>query len=67
MSVPDNKVALWNPVNGECLQINPDKNGLYTLDFAPAQTWILTFGKPSVQAIYDKVYNVSVERASVVT
>ena len=67
VSDPKNKVALWNPVNGECLQINPDKNGLYTLDFAPAQTWILTFGKPSVQAIYDKVYNVSGERTSVVT
>lgn len=37
-------VALWNPINGECLRIKPDRDGAYSLHFAPTQTWLISLG-----------------------
>lgn len=49
-------VALWNPVNGQCLRLKPEADGAYALDFAPAQTWIVTLGPVSSQAQCDGSY-----------
>lgn len=43
-------VALWNPVNGECLRPKIDAGGGYRISFAPTQTWILTLGELSAGA-----------------
>lgn len=57
-------VALWNPVNGQVLDIRP-ADGAYTLEFAPAQTWILTTGQPSAQAQPDGAYRLPGARTDV--
>lgn len=61
------RVALWNPINGECLKWNADKEGDYVLEFAPAQTWIVTVGEPSEKAIFDGVYKVRGERVPILS
>ena len=40
----DAPVALWDPADGRCLRLKPEADGAYALAFAPAQTWIVTFG-----------------------
>lgn len=58
LRVPDHDaaVALWNPINGQCLRLNPEADGSYALDFAPAQTWIVTLGPVSVNLRFDGAY-----------
>lgn len=53
----DATVALWNPVNGQCLRLNPGADGAYALAFAPAQTWIVTLGPVSADVQFDGVYS----------
>lgn len=49
-------VALWNPVNGQCLRPAPDASGAFALQFAPAQSWIMTTGQSARTARYDGDY-----------
>lgn len=58
-------VALWNPVNGQCLRLQPEADGAYALVFAPAQTWIVSFGKVSDGVTFDGTYAVPGERREV--
>lgn len=60
------KVALWNPVNGECLELKGNE-GRYLLEFAPAQTWILTIGAPSDKVVYDGSYQIQQERTALLS
>lgn len=55
------EVKLWNPVNGEVLSLEP-KGSDYTLEFAPAQTWIVTTGSPSQTAQADGAYRLPGQR-----
>ena len=48
--------ALWNPLNGECLRLFPDADGRYTIEFAPAQTWVITTGASAKKAKFDATY-----------
>jgi len=36
--------ALWNPVDGRRLRLRPGADGAFALTFAPAQTWIVSYG-----------------------
>ncbi len=58
-------VALWNPINGECLRLTPEASGGFTLQFAPAQSWIVTTGKSARKANYDGQYSLPRQRESV--
>jgi hypothetical protein len=49
-------IALWNPVNGQCLRLKPEADGAYALAFAPAQTWLVSLGEVSAQAAFDGTY-----------
>ena len=60
------KVALWNPVNGQCLRLKPEADGAYALAFAPAQTWIVSIGKVSDGVAFDGTYAVPGERRELV-
>jgi len=60
-------VALWNPVNGDCLKLLPHPDGRFTLVFAPAQTWIVTTGASAKKAKYDATYRVPASRTNVLT
>jgi hypothetical protein len=53
MNVP---TALWNPVNGDCLKLESDPDGSYSIEFAPAQTWILSTGNSAKNAVYTGTY-----------
>ena len=55
-------VALWNPVNGQCLRLKPEADGAYALAFAPAQTWIVSFGKVADGVTFDATYALPGER-----
>jgi hypothetical protein len=61
----DDAVALWNPVNGQCLSLKPEADGAYVLDFAPAQTWIVSLGAASSKARPDGAYALPGERREV--
>ena len=61
----DASVALWNPVNGQCLRPKPEADGAYALDFAPAQTWIVTVGAVSSAARVDGTYRLPGDRREV--
>ncbi len=63
---PSQSVKLWNPVNGKVLGLEA-KNGAYTLEFAPAQTWILTSGQPSEEASVDEPYRLPGQRTDLFT
>lgn len=60
-------VALWNPVNGQCLGLKPEADGSYAVRFAPAQTWIVTLGPVSSEVAVDGVYVVPGEARQVAT
>ncbi|MEN6497023.1 MAG: glycosyl hydrolase [Thermoguttaceae bacterium] len=62
----DAAVALWNPVNGQCLRLKPEADGSYALDFSPAETWIVTVGPVSANAQFDGDYSLPGERQEVV-
>lgn len=49
-------VALWNPINGQCLRLVAAAPGEYTLAFAPTQTWIVTFGPTAAAVHFDGAY-----------
>ena len=63
---PSQSVKLWNPVNGKVLGLEAE-NGSYTLEFAPAQTWILTTGQPSEEASVDEPYRLPGQRTDLLT
>lgn len=63
---PTQVVKLWNPVNGKVLDLKAE-GGTYTLEFAPAQTWILTSGEPSVAASVDESYRLPGSRTDLLT
>lgn len=46
-------VALWNPLTGQCLRLQPAADGAYALAFAPTQTWIVTFGEVAQDMRFD--------------
>jgi len=58
-------IALWNPVNGQCLRLKPEADGAYVLAFAPAQTWIVSFGKVSDGVAFDSTYALPGERQEI--
>ena len=58
----DVPVALWNPVNGQCLRMKPEADGAYALAFAPAQTWIVSFGAAAGGVVSDGDYRLPGER-----
>lgn len=58
-------VALWNPVNGQCLRLKPEADGAYTLAFAPAQTWLVSFGKTAARVAFDGTYALPGARAEI--
>ncbi len=47
-------LALLNPINGECLRMQPDAEGYYALEFAPAQSWVVF--NADTQPCYDGAY-----------
>lgn len=49
-------IALWNPVNGQCLRPKLEADGACRLHFAPAQTWIATLGPVSSGVRFDGQY-----------
>ena len=66
--VTDNqKVMLWDPINGDCLSLENNKEGSYSLEFAPARTWVLTIGEPSEKAVANSLYQLPGERTSILT
>jgi hypothetical protein len=52
----DVPAALWDPVSGRCLQLKPEADGAYALAFAPAQTWIVSFGETAAGVAFDAAY-----------
>ena len=66
-SAPGTVAALWNPLNGDCLKLVPDADGRFTLEFAPAQTWIITTGNSAKKAKFDAVYSLPAARVNVYT
>jgi hypothetical protein len=62
----DAAIALWNPVNGQCLRLKPETDGAYALAFAPAQTWIVTLGPVSSKVRFDGMYALPGERREIV-
>ncbi|MBE6301337.1 MAG: hypothetical protein E7085_05710 [Parabacteroides distasonis] len=67
LSEPDQKVMLWDPISGDCLHLSKNEKGLYTLEFSPARTWLLTIGKPSEKVIANQVYQISSVREPLFT
>ena len=63
----DQKVMLWDPINGDCLQLQQNEKGHYMLEFSPARTWLLTVGEPSEKAVANCVYQMPSERRSILT
>lgn len=66
LSDRDAPVALWNPINGECLRLAADADGSYAIGFAPAQTWIVTLGRVSSSARFDGAYRLPGRRKDIV-
>ncbi len=66
-AAPGTVAALWNPVNGECLKLAPGADGRYTIEFAPAQTWVITTGASAKKAKFDATYSVPAARTNVLT
>ena len=64
---PRTAVALWNPVSGECLKLIPDADGRFTIEFAPAQTWIVTTGASAKEAKFDATYTIPGARTRILT
>jgi hypothetical protein len=58
----DAAVALWDPVDGRCLRLKPEADGAYALAFAPAQTWIVSFGEVSKGVAFDADYRIPGDR-----
>lgn len=59
-------VALWNPADGRALALQPS-GGAYTLELAPAQTWILTTGQTAREGQTDGVYRLPGRRTPLLT
>jgi hypothetical protein len=64
---PGVPVALWNPVDGRCLRLAPGADGAYALAFAPAQTWIVSFGRVAADVAFDSDYAVPGARRELLT
>ena len=64
---PEQKVMLWDPVNGDCLQLEKNDRGHFVVEFSPARTWLLTIGEPSEKAEASRVYQIPGERTSILT
>jgi len=60
-------VALWNPINGACLRLKPEADGSYALAFAPAQTWLVSFGKTAEGVPFDDAYSLPGTRREIAT
>jgi len=58
----DVPVALWNPVDGQCLSLKPEADGAYALAFAPAQTWVLSIGDVAKGVAFDGAYRLPGDR-----
>jgi len=63
----DVPVALWNPVDGQCLRLKPEADGAYALALAPAQTWIVTLGPVSKGLAFDGTYRLPGDRRELAT
>ena len=62
----DVPVALWNPVDGQCLRLKPEADGAYALGFAPAQTWVITIGAASKGVAFDGTFKLPGDRRELV-
>ncbi len=62
----DAAVALWDPVDGRCLRLQPGGDGAYALAFAPAQTWIVTAGDAAKAVVFDADYRLPGARRDLV-
>jgi hypothetical protein len=56
------KIALWNPENGTSMKLQPGDDGRIRLHFAPATTWLITYGAASREASFDNTYQVPADR-----
>lgn len=63
----DIPVALWNPVNGDCLEWKPETDGSYKIEFAPAQTWIISIGSAAKSTVFVETYHVPEKATTIVT
>jgi hypothetical protein len=61
----DAPVALWDPVDGRCLRLKPEADGAYALAFAPAQTWLVSFGDVAKRVAFDADYRLPGDRKEV--
>ena len=48
--------ALWNPENGASMKLQPGNDGRIRLHFAPATSWLVTYGDASKEAKFDRTY-----------
>ncbi len=54
--------ALWNPENGASMKLQPGADGRIRLRFAPATSWLVTYGDASREAKVDVTYEVPADR-----
>ena len=57
LSNPCKYTLLLDPIDGSCLEIHPEADGSYLLEFAPAQTYVLYFGSRSIIRKPDGTYS----------
>jgi len=50
--------ALWNSENGTSMKLQPGEDGRIRLHFAPATSWLVTYGEASREASLDNTYQV---------
>jgi hypothetical protein len=50
--------ALWNPENGTSMKLKPGDDGRIRLRFAPATSWLITYGEASREANLKETYQV---------
>ncbi|HNX33090.1 MAG TPA: hypothetical protein PKM57_00580 [Kiritimatiellia bacterium] len=58
----DTPVALWNPVDGQCLRLKPEADGAYAIAFAPAQTWLVSLGDAAQGVHFNADYRLPGDR-----
>ncbi len=60
-------IALWNPVNGHCLKLDPESYGSYAIEFAPAQTWVISTGDAAKNVVFDETYTLPSNATTILT
>ena len=60
-------VALLDPINGDCLEWKAEPDGSYKINFAPAQTWIISTGSAAKEATFIETYSLPRKATTVIT